>query len=131
MRAIKVVEQNYWLFVREHDHYCAAMCASTLGRAHWRLGDLVAARVYLDDAEHHFRDLGNLIMAARVLYFRASLSLEQGNIAKARHDLVQAFEDLSSQARTHKALWRLVERAGTLACRKCAPKRPHTYTSQR
>src|SRR5262249_24822259 len=98
-RAIGVVEPNYRLFVREHDLYCAATCAFTMGRARWRLGDLAAARANLDEAGRLFRDLGNLGTRARVLYFRASLALEQGDTAAARRDLAQALSDLSGQTR--------------------------------
>jgi predicted ATPase/DNA-binding XRE family transcriptional regulator len=121
-RAVEVVEANYRLFVREHDVYCAAMCAFTLGRARWRLGDLAAARADLDEAERLFRDLGNLGTRARVLYFRASLALEQGDTAATRRDLAQALADLSAQAREREDIWRLVERAGSLAWRRGAPE---------
>jgi hypothetical protein len=67
LRAIEVVEPNYRLFVRERDLYCVARCAFTLGRAHWRLGNLAAACAYLDEAGRLFRDLGNLGARARVL----------------------------------------------------------------
>src|SRR5262249_61591623 len=80
VRAIEVVEPNYRLFVREHDRYCAAVCALTLGRAQGRLGNAAAARAYLDEAERLFRALGNLGSRARVLYFRASLLMQEGNL---------------------------------------------------
>jgi tetratricopeptide (TPR) repeat protein len=121
-RAVEVTEPNYQLFARARTDYFAATCAFTLGRAHWRLGDIAAARAYLDDAEHRFRNLGNLNMATRVLYFRASLSLEQWDIAAARRDLAQALADLSGQSRESEDIWMLVERAGTLACRQGAPQ---------
>jgi tetratricopeptide (TPR) repeat protein len=98
------------------------MCAFTLGRAHWRLGDLAVARAYLDEAGRLFRDLGNLGTRARVLYFRASLALEQGDIAAARRDLAQALSELSGQAREREDIWGLVERAGVLACRRGEPE---------
>jgi predicted ATPase/DNA-binding XRE family transcriptional regulator len=120
-RAIEVVEPNYRLFAREHDLYCAATCAFTLGRAHWRLGDADAARAYLDEAARLFRDLGNLGARVRVLYFRASLALEQGDIAVSRRDLSQALEDLSGQSREREHIWWLVERGGTLASRQRMP----------
>jgi tetratricopeptide (TPR) repeat protein len=120
-RAIEVVEPNYQLFMRERGDYFAATCAFTLGRAHWRLGNF-AARAHLDEAERLFRNLGNLNMAARVLYFRASSALEQDDIAAARRDLAQALADLSGQGRERDDIWRLVERAGTLACRQGAPQ---------
>jgi predicted ATPase/DNA-binding XRE family transcriptional regulator len=120
--AIEVTEPNYQLFARARTEYFAATCAFTLGRAQWRLGDVMVARGYLDDAERLFRNLGNLNLAARVLYFRASIALEQGDIAAARRDLAQALADLSSQSREREDIWRLVERAGTLACRQGAPQ---------
>ena len=108
--------------MRERGDYFAATCAFTLGRAHWRLGNIAAARAHLDEAERLFRNLGNLSMVARVLYFRASIALEQDDIAAARRDLAQALADLSGQSREREDIWRLVERAGTLACRQGAPQ---------
>jgi predicted ATPase/DNA-binding XRE family transcriptional regulator len=114
-RAIEVTEPNYHLFTREHDVFGAATCAFTLGRAQWRAGDGEAARAYLDEAERLFRNLGNPAMAARILYFRASLALEQGELVAARQDLAQALDDLAGQMRADEYTWWLVERAATLA----------------
>ena len=121
-RAIKVIEPNYQLFTQEHDIYCVAICSFTLGRAHWRLGEGAAAQAHFDEAEHLFRKLGSLHLTARVLYFRASLAANQGDVAAARHNLTQALEDMSGQSCERADLWRLVERAGTLACRQQMPE---------
>lgn len=121
-RAVDVVDPNYQLFMQERDFYCVARCAFTLGRAYWRLGDCAAACAYLDEAERLFRNLGNLNKAARVLYFHASLTIEQGDVAAARRDLIQALADVSSQSREREEVWWLVERAGTLVCRQQMPE---------
>ncbi len=115
-RAIEVTQPSYELFRRRHDTFGAATCAFTLGRAQWRAGNPEAACAYLDEAEHLFRRLGNPVMAARILYFRASLALAGGDIAAAQRALAQAVADLSSQPRTSEYLWWTVERAATLAC---------------
>jgi predicted ATPase/DNA-binding XRE family transcriptional regulator len=117
-RAIAVTEPNYRLFTRERDSYGTAMCTSTLGRAKWRVREPKAARAYLDESEHLFRTLGSPVMAARICYFRSSLALEQGETEAARRDLAQALADLAGQARESEHIWWLVERAGTLACRR-------------
>ncbi len=117
-RAVEVVEPSYQLFVREHDTFGVATCAFTLGRAYWRLGNSDAARASLDEAERLFRSLGNLAMAARIRYFRASLALDVGDAVAARVDLGQALDDLAGQAREGEYIWWLVERAATLACRR-------------
>ncbi|MBF6589499.1 MAG: tetratricopeptide repeat protein [Ktedonobacterales bacterium] len=122
-RAVEVTKPNYQLFTREHATFFAARCAFTLGRAEWRLGEAQTARAYLDEAEHLFRTLGSPVMAARILYFRASLAIEQGDIPAARHDLTQALSDLSGKMREGTYLWWLVERVGTLACRRGEPER--------
>ncbi|HEV7129145.1 MAG TPA: tetratricopeptide repeat protein [Ktedonobacterales bacterium] len=114
-RAVAVVEPAYQLFTREHDHYGAAACAFTLGRAAWRLGELVAACAHLDEAERLFRAMGSLSTTVRVLYFRASLALEQADVAACCRDLAQALHDLAGQSREREYVWCLVERAGTLA----------------
>jgi tetratricopeptide (TPR) repeat protein len=121
-RALPIAEHSYQLFRREHSAFFAASCAFTLGRAEWRLGAAEAARAHLDEAERLFRTLGNPVMAARTLYFRAGLALEAGQIEAARRDLAQALTDLSSQLRESEYLWWLVERAATLACRSDAPQ---------
>jgi predicted ATPase len=121
-RAIEVTEPNYQLFKRGHGTFFAATCAFTLGRAAWRLGDAEAARRYLDEAEHLFRDLGSLGTVARILYVRASLALDQGELETARRDLEQALADLAGQAREREYLWCLVERAGTLAWLRGEPE---------
>ena len=121
-RAVEVTEPSYRMFLREHDVYGTATCAFTLGRTHWRLGDAETARAYLDEAEQLFRGLGNLGTVARIRYFRASLALERGDVAVARHDLAQALDDLSGQSREREDIWRLIERAGTLACQRGAPE---------
>jgi predicted ATPase/DNA-binding XRE family transcriptional regulator len=121
-RAIEVTEPNYQLFAQARTDYFAATCAFTLGRAHWRLGDVAAARAHLGEAERRFRDLGNLGAVVRVLYFRASLALEREDIAAARRDLAQALADLSGQSREREDIWWLVERAGTLVCKQGAPQ---------
>jgi tetratricopeptide (TPR) repeat protein len=122
-RAVEAVEPSYELVTRQHDLFNTATCAFTLGRAQWRLGDAEAARAHLEEAERLFRTLGNPIMAARICYVRASLALEQGEVATARRDLAQALADLAGQARASEDVWWLVERAGTLACRNGEPER--------
>ncbi len=117
-RAVEVTEPNYQLFIHECSSFFAATCAFTLGRAEWRLGDAAAARAYLDEAERLVRTFGNPVMAARILYFRASLLLDQGDSAAAQCDLAQALADLSGRTRASEYLWLLVERAATLACRR-------------
>jgi hypothetical protein len=47
-------------------------------------------------------------LAARVLYFRASRAVKQGDFTAARRDLTQALDDMSSQSREREDLWRLV-----------------------
>ncbi len=121
-RAIEVTEPIYRLFTRERVIFGAATCAFTLGRAQWRLSNVAAARAYLDEAEQLFRNLGNLSIVARVLYFRASLAIQQGKRAAARRDLTQALDDLSGQSREREGTWWLVERGGTLALRQGAPE---------
>ncbi len=122
-RAISVTEPSYQRFLRLRDIFGAATCAFTLGRAQWRVGQLDRARAHLDVAESLFRALGNPNMAARILYFRASVATEQEDIKAARDDLTQALDDLSSKARESEYLWWLVERAGTLACQQGKPDR--------
>ncbi len=122
-RAIEAAEPNFQLFMHEHIGFFAATCAFTLGRAHLRLGHVATAEFYLDEAEHDFRNLGNLVAVARVLFCRAGLALSQDDLAAARHDLTQALDDLSSQWHEHEDIWRLVERAGTLALRQHMPER--------
>jgi hypothetical protein len=72
-------------------------------------------RAYLDEAERHFRTLGNPAMAARIRYFRASFALAAHDLETARQDLAQALDDVSGQLRASEYLWWLAERAGTLA----------------
>ncbi|HEU0025665.1 MAG TPA: tetratricopeptide repeat protein, partial [Ktedonobacterales bacterium] len=117
-RAITVTEPSYQRFKHAHDNYGAATCAFTLGRAEWRLGHAEAARAYFDEAERLFRGLGNLAIVARIRYFRASLALDQGELETARLDLAQALDTLTGQARASEYIWRLIERAGTLALRR-------------
>ncbi len=76
-RAIEVTEPIYRLFTREHVIFGAATCAFTLGRAQWRLGRRSGRARLLDEAEQLFRNLGNLSIVVRVLYFRASLALSR------------------------------------------------------
>jgi predicted ATPase/transcriptional regulator with XRE-family HTH domain len=124
-QAIEVVEPNYRLFTRGQGRFFAAMCAFTLGRAEWRLGHADAARAHLDEAERLFSTLGSTLMVVRVRYFRASLALDQGdpgNVASARRDLAQALDDFPGQARASEYLWWVIERVGTLACRRGAPE---------
>ncbi len=122
-RAIEVTEPNYRLFKHQHDHFGAATCAVTLGRAEWRLGNAEAARDYFDEAERLFRGLGNLAILAHIRYFRASLARSQGETESARLDLAQALDELSGQTRQREYLWELIERAGTLALRRDEPER--------
>ena len=122
-RAIEVVEPNYQLFMREHDLYCAAMCAFTLGRATGGWANLGQRTRYLDEAERLFRNLGNLEWRPASCIFAPRLALEEEDVAAARRDLAQALEDLSGQAREREYLWWLVERAGTLACQQGAPQK--------
>src|SRR5262245_44395954 len=75
----------------------SATSAFTVGRAEWRLGHVETARAYLDEAERLIRTLGNPVMAARILYFQASLALEQGKLEATRLELAQALADLCSQ----------------------------------
>jgi predicted ATPase/DNA-binding XRE family transcriptional regulator len=117
-RAISVTEPSYQRFLRLRDIFGAATCAFTLGRAEWRVGQLDRARTYLDIAENLSRALGNPVLAARILYFRTSVALQQDDIAAARRDLAQALADLADHAPDSEYLWWLVERAGTLACQQ-------------
>lgn len=114
-RTIEASEPSYQRFKREHDTFGVAICAFTLGRAEWRMGNTVVARAYLDEAEQSFRSLGNLNMVARVLYFRASLALTMKDRAAAQADLSCALEDLSRHAQTSEYIWHVIERSGTLA----------------
>lgn len=116
-RAVDITEPNYRIFLREHDVFGTATCAFTLGRAHWRLGEIETARAYLYESEHLFRTLGNLVMAARSLNVRASVALDNGDIQGAQRDLAQALADLTSQSHGSAYLWWLVECAGALAFR--------------
>jgi hypothetical protein len=61
-------------------------------------------------------------MLVRVRYFRASLALDQGDIAAAQRELNQALADLAGEAHEGEYVWWLVERAGSLACRRGAPE---------
>ncbi|HEV8190726.1 MAG TPA: tetratricopeptide repeat protein, partial [Ktedonobacterales bacterium] len=122
VRAMEVTEPSYQLFTREHTDFFVATCGFTLGRAQWRLGRAAEARAYLDEAEYLLRKLGNLSTVARILYFRASVAVEQGDIEAARHDLARALEDMSGQSREREDIWWLVERGGTLALRQLMPK---------
>lgn len=121
-RAVEVTEPNYRLFVDQHDVYCAAICAFTLGRAYWRLGDAEHTHASLEEAERLFRTLGNPIMAGRVLYVRASVWLDRGDIPKAQRDLAHAFSDFIIQSPGSPYLWWLVERVGTVATNKGDPQ---------
>jgi predicted ATPase len=121
-RTVEVTEPNYHLFLRQHDVFCTATCAFTLGRAYWRLGDAGTARAHLAEAERLFRTLGNPVMAARVLYVGASMALEIGDIPGARRDLAEALVEVTGQSPESTSLWWLVERAGTLACRGDDPQ---------
>jgi predicted ATPase/DNA-binding XRE family transcriptional regulator len=114
-RAIEVTRPSYDLFTREHDTFGVATCAFTLGRAAWRLGAGEAARAYLDEAERLFRELGNLRIAARILYVRASLALDRDECDVAARDLGRALADLIGHMRARECPWWLFERAGTLA----------------
>lgn len=127
-RAIEVTKPNYQLFVGEHSAWFAATCAFTLGRAYWRLGELETAGVFLDEAERAFRMLGSPVLSARVRYVRASLAIERGDDVTAQCDLAQAFADLVGLPDASEHYWWLIERAGTLACRRGAPERAaHLY----
>ncbi|HEU0025661.1 MAG TPA: tetratricopeptide repeat protein [Ktedonobacterales bacterium] len=121
-RAAEVTEPSYHVFSLAHDDYGAATCAFTLGRAAWRLGHAEAARAYFDEAERRFRDLGNRAIVARIEYFRASLALDQGALEDARDDLVLALDDLGGRAREQEAIWRVIERTGTLALQGGQPR---------
>jgi predicted ATPase/DNA-binding XRE family transcriptional regulator len=122
-RALEVTEPSYQRFKHAHDDYGVATCAFTLGRAEWRMDHAEAARAYFDEAERLFHALGNLAIAARIRYFRASLALDQGALEAAHLDLVQALEDLTGQARASEYIWCLIERTGTLALRRGEPER--------
>jgi predicted ATPase/DNA-binding XRE family transcriptional regulator len=122
-RAIEVTLPAYQLFTHERDAYGAATCAFTLGRAEWRLGHAEATRAYLDEAENLFRALGNRAIVARISYYRASLALEQGKREAACRDLAQALDDLDGRAHASEFIWRLVERAGSLALQRGEPDR--------
>lgn len=117
-RAIEVTQPNYQLFVRERSAWFAATCAFTLGRAYWRLGDVEVAGVYLDEAGRAFETLGSSLVSARVRYVRATLALERGDDMSAQRGLTQAFADLQGVSELSKHTWRLIERAGSLVCRR-------------
>lgn len=121
-RAVEVTEPSYRTFLSARDVFGTATCAFTLGRAHWRLGDAEAARAYLDESEHLFRTLGNLVMAARSLHMRASVALGNGDILGARRDLAQALAGLTGQPHGSAYLWLLAERVGSLASRASEPQ---------
>ena len=114
-RTVEVTEPNYQMFLREHDAFCAATCAFTLGRAHCRLGNAESAIAYLDVAERQFRGLGNAVMTARVLSVRAAMQLGNDNASLARRDLAQALIDVTGESPESSALWLVVERTGTYA----------------
>lgn len=116
-RAIEVTEPSYHLFTEKHDTFGAAVCAFTLGRAHWRLGAAEVARAHLDEAERLFDLLGNVVMVAHVRYVRASVLLERDDLVAARRDLAQAFAGLAHQERVDALMWRIIERVATLASR--------------
>jgi tetratricopeptide (TPR) repeat protein len=115
VRAVEVTQHSLQVFMREHDVFGTVTTSFTLGRAYWRLGDVVRARAYLEEAERLYRSLGNHVMAARVLYVHASLALDHGDIPKAREALAQALASLAGQSRTSPYLWWLAERTATLA----------------
>lgn len=117
-RALQAVHAPHQIFTQAHDYFGIAICAFTLGRAEWRLGNAVAARSHLDEAERLFRDLGNPTMTARIRYVRASLALDTGDITAARDDLANAIAELTGQTLADHYLWWIVERVGSLACRQ-------------
>jgi predicted ATPase/DNA-binding XRE family transcriptional regulator len=122
LRAVEVTKPNYLLFKREQSAFFAAICAFTLGRAQWRLGDMEDAHTSLIEAARLFSAVGSALMLVRVRYFQASLALDQGDIAAAQRELNQALADLAGEAHEGEYVWWLVERAGSLACQRGAPE---------
>jgi hypothetical protein len=72
----------------------------------------------LDEAADTFDSLGGVVGAARVRYYRASLTLSHGEVTRAKGDLAQALAALVHRTDATEYLWWLVERVGTLACQR-------------
>jgi tetratricopeptide (TPR) repeat protein len=117
MRALDVTKPSYDVYCGLHDVYGVAMCAFTLGRAHWRLGNAEVARAHLDEAVRCYSALGSTLMIVQVCYFHASLALDQGDAASARRYLSEALDDLMNLPGESEYLWWLVERTATVVCR--------------
>lgn len=113
-RAVAVTEPSYHLFARKCDTYGVAVCAFTLGRAEWRLGALERAAERLDEAAQLFGELGSAAMVECVRYVRASVALEQGDLAAVRRDLMAALDNLAGPAHGKDRAWWIIERAATL-----------------
>jgi tetratricopeptide (TPR) repeat protein len=115
-RAVEVTGPAYHLFARHHDHYYAATCAFTLGRALWRLAAYEQANQYLSEAERLYRAIDNRTLAARALCVRAGVALASGDLAGARGHLARAYADLTVSSRTTDLSWWFLERAAAYAC---------------
>jgi tetratricopeptide (TPR) repeat protein len=119
-RAVEVTEPVYRLFVRHHDHYCAATSAFILGRALWRLAAYERASHYLSEAERLYRSIDNRTMAARALGVRAGVALDSGCLDSARDTLARAYAALTVASRTTDLSWWFLERAAAYACQRAA-----------
>lgn len=113
--AYSILCESHRLYVEMRESYGAALSLRNLGRAEWRLGYTERAIARFDESAALCREMGDTIMLAHVLYHRASVWLATEQAVQATRDLAEAM-DLFEQEQELIAIWRVVERCGTIAC---------------
>ncbi len=114
-QAYNTLCESHRLYVEMRESYGAALSLRNLGRVEWRLGHTERAIARFNESVSLCREMGDTVMLAHALYHRASAWLATEGVIQAVRDLAEAL-GLFEQVKQRVAIWRVVERCGTIAC---------------